>query len=359
MRIKVAGRVGMAVAGLIGVAGLAMPAAGQIDPAMQPSLEGEIAWPEASNAAPIYWRAFFSYSTSEDLKGVDWGAMRELDDATGYELSATELEQLAKAEGVIATALRASGVEPCNWEIDYDQGIGALLPHLGPMRNLTRLFAADVRRCVGEGDLDGAVDRLVAMHAFSRSVRGDGVLISSLVSCAIANLAADETTELLARVDLTAEQKERLIGALDAYGEEDPFAVKAAIANEGVWMTAWLAQEIREGRLRKQMDFLFSMGDGGNSGEIERISRMADEALIEDLRQCRQYYADAVSIWDQADAADRLAALGEMVMGGRYGRFATILAAALEKSKQSDDRCRAALADSRREIESDATAGED
>jgi hypothetical protein len=356
---KFSRRVGSGVAVVAMLAGLAAPAAGQLDPSIQPSLEEAVVWPEPTNAAPIYWRAFEFYQHHPDLKGVDWSEMLAVDDASGYGLSEEQLALLGHAEEAIGMALRASRVEACNWEIDYDQGIGALLPHLGKLRNLSRLFAADVRRCVMEDDLDGAVDRLAALHAFARSVRGDGVLISSLVSCAIANMASQQTTEMLARVDLTREQQERLLAALDAYGEEDPFAVRQAMSNEGVWMTAWVAEGIREGRVREQLDYMFSISEEGPAAQIEALKRMSDEAMIDDLRRCRQYYADAVAIWGERDAADRLEAMGELVEGGTYGEFAKVLAAALSKAHQADERGQRTLRESREQVLADEVAQED
>lgn len=349
-RVLVSGVAAVAMA-----AGLALPASAQIDPSVQPSLDEPVVWPTPTNAAPIYWRAFFTFQTNEDLKGTDWSAMLDDDDAGGYALTEEELSKLEQAQGVIAIAMRASKVEACTWEIDYDQGVAALLPHLGPMRNLARLLAADLRRCVVEGDVEGAVARLESIHGFARHCRGDGVLISSLVSCAISRLAMSHTSQMLARVELTPDQQSRLVAALDAYGD-DPFGVRRAVGNEGVWLTAWLAQEVRAGRLGEQLDMLFLATDDSDTAHLEDIRRMSDRSLVEDLRRCRAYYEDALRVWDERDAVARLEVIQSMASEGRYGAFARVLASALTKSHEADDRGRQALGDSREEILADPTA---
>lgn len=319
-------------------------------------IDQPVKWPTPTNAAPIYWRGFMLYTTNESLKGVDWTLLTADDDEAGYPLTPAEIEQLKEAQGIIAVALRARTVPSANWEVDYDQGVGALLPHLGPMRNMARLLSADIRRCVTQGDVDGAVDRFEALHAMARHVRADGILISSLVSAAISNLATTQTSQFLARVELTPDQRDRLLAALDAYGQEDPFAVRQAITNEGLWLTAWLAEKVRDGTLSKEMNLLFSLGDGSDASAIEQIKRLSDDAMIEDLRSCRRYYTDAVSVWDEPDAGDRLEALEVLVQEGHYGRIAQVLAAALGKSHAADLKGQAALDASRAEILGDPPA---
>lgn len=350
------------LAGLLALlSGTALAAAAPTPPAIVAPLADEaldrpIRWPAPTNAAPIYWRGFMLHATNESLKGVDWTLLTADDDEAGYRLTSAEIEQLSEVQSIIATALRARSVPSANWEIDYELGVNALLPHLGPMRNMARLLAADIRRCVTENDIDGAIDRFEALHAMSRHVRGDGILISSLVSAAITNLATTQTSHFLAQVELTTAQRDRLVAAVDAYGKDDPFAVRQAITNEGVWLTAWLAEKVREGSFTQEMDMLFSLGDGSDAGAIERIKRLSDDAMLEELRSCRRYYADAVSVWSETDAVDRLEALEALVQEGHYGRIAQVLAAALSKSHAADQRGHAALEASRSEILADPLA---
>lgn len=338
---------------LVSAAGLTQTLTAQVVRLPDVPLEGPVTWPQATNAAPIYWRAFFSFQTREDLKGTDFSAMLAEDDASGYFLSPEEAQKCEAAQEVIAAAIRASKVEGCAWEVDYDQGIAALLPHLGPARNMVRLFSADIRRCVQEGDIEGGVERLIAMHAMARHMRVDGVLISSLVSCAIANLATTQTSLFLAHAELTASQRDRLVSAIDSYSE-DPFAVQQAIVNEGRWLTAWLAEQIRNGEFRGHAsEYLSLSGVVGGDEHVYKIMRLSDDALMEDLRSIRRYYDEAVTVWNDPDAGDRLELLGQMVEEGHYGTMARILTAALSKSHAADTRGRSALESSRAEILSD------
>jgi len=340
-------------------AGLAQTVSAQVVRFPEAPLEGPVAWPQATNAAPIYWRAFFNFQTREDLKGTDFSAMLAQDDASGYFLSSEEVEKCEAAQEVIATAIRASKVEGCVWEVDYDQGIMCLLPHLGPTRNLARLFSADIRRCVQQGDIEGGLDRLVAMHAMARHLRADGILISSLVSCAVAHLATTQTSDFLAHVELTAAQRDRLVAAIDSYGE-DPFAVQQAVTNEGRWLTAWLAEQVRTGEFRSHAsDYLSPSGVAGSDEHVIKVMRLSDDALMEDLRSIRRYYDEGVALWNDRDAGDRLEILGEMVGQGHYGTLAKVLAAALAKSHAADSRGQTALQTSRAEVLNDPITPED
>ncbi|MCA9288620.1 MAG: hypothetical protein KDA05_08545 [Phycisphaerales bacterium] len=313
-------------------------------------LEGPMVWPVKENAAPVYWRAFMLAATDDELKGTDWSAMLRTPGQGDYALTEAETTAIGHASGVIGALLKAAEVEGCDWEVDYEDGIGALLPHLGPLRNGARLLAVDVRRCVAEGDLDGAVDRLVAMHALARHARVDGVLISSLVSVAISSLTADQSSFLLGQVAITAEQRDRLLAAIEAYDGQDPFAIRAAVRNEGQWLTAWLAEMARQGRLREQLDQFFALGEGNDAGELERLRRMSDEEVVADLLLCRGYYDDVLAVWNERDAVERTGLLGETIPQGRYGRFAQFLVPSLAKVREADDRGRAHLETSRREL---------
>lgn len=338
---------------LVAAAGLSQTALAQPVQIQNVPLEGPITWPTATNAAPIYWRAFYSFQTNEQLKGTDFSAMLDEGDASGYFLSEEEVEKCRSAQEVVQTALRAASVEPCSWEVDYEQGIMALLPHLGPTRNLARLFSADIRRCVQEGDIEGGLERIIAMHSMARHMRVDGILISSLVSCAIANLATTQTSLFLAHAELTKAQQDRLIAAIDAY-EQDPFAVQQAVANEGNWLTAWLAEQVRSGEFRSSAaDFTSMIGAGHNDEAMFKIMRLSDDALMEDLRSIRRYYTDAHALWNERDAGDRLEMLGELVEQGHYGTLAQVLTAALSKCHTADTRGQEALETSRAEVLND------
>lgn len=351
---------GLAAFGLAALAGLAMPAFGeqaaQAGSRQAEALPPERAWPAPTNAAPIYWRAIHLYSNSAELKDADWSSMLTSDDESGYELTGSEREQIAKAGLMIEMVLRASRVEACNWEVDYDLGIEAILPHLGPIRMMARLLAIDVRRCVMEGDLDGAVERLGAMHALARHLRSDGVLISGLVSCAIVSMASDQTSQFLARVDLTSEQRGVLLASLDAHDESDPFGVRASVLNEGNWLTYWLEREILAGRFAERAREFLDHGAEGADETMAALRRLSNEALIEDLRECRRYYAEAHAMWNDRDAGDRLEMLGRLVEQGRFGMIARVMAAALSRAHSADWRSRNAIESSRREILSDPLA---
>lgn len=75
--------------------------------------------------------------------------------------------------------------------------IGALLPHLGPMRALTRLLSADTLRAAEAGEGETAQANIIAMLGIARQADEHALLINGLVRLSLQKLAYRRVQDVL------------------------------------------------------------------------------------------------------------------------------------------------------------------
>lgn len=149
---------------------LASPAGFAVDPPASPP-----------NAAEGYRAAFALW----DALPVD--LRQRLADATGdpavFAGSVPSLAaDLAAARPTLEAFLAATAVETCDWELDRSEGFAMLLPHLAPMRSLTRLASLEATAALADGDARRAAGALEAISRGTTHLAADPVLIDSLVA---------------------------------------------------------------------------------------------------------------------------------------------------------------------------------
>jgi len=88
--------------------------------------------------------------------------------------------------------------------------IGILLPDVQAMRDLARGFSARAQIRLGDGDLDGAIDDIVACYQLGRHVEKRFFLVEGLVGIAIEGIAANIPYDLNSEIRANAEQLKRL-----------------------------------------------------------------------------------------------------------------------------------------------------
>lgn len=105
------------------------------------------------------------------------------------------------------------------------EAIGILFPHLGQLRQLTRLLRADGYAAIREGDGDRFAADISALISLSKQVRKPDALISSLVGAAIATIPGDLVRDALAsKPDLLSDSQLRdLAHQLAALGSAQDF----------------------------------------------------------------------------------------------------------------------------------------
>lgn len=144
----------------------------------------------------------------------------------------------------------AAGRESCRWELPLrEQGFHTLLPHLSPMRGISRALYVRARVQLARGDVPGAIRSLRVVFTMARHLNEQAVLVQSLVSAAVAAQALAGVREAAGVADVP-----NLYWAL---GDLPRPMMDARAAME--WERAGLVYTLPQ--LRKVRDGTFTDGD--------------------------------------------------------------------------------------------------
>jgi hypothetical protein len=254
-------------------------------------------------------------------------------------LPSAELSQrLIDHQDISYTLMRAAKIDACDFGIEYSQGIGALLPHLGKLRGAGRFLAADSRRLIQAQKPDEAADRITAIFAMSRHATGDRLLISALVCNALHTLACAQVDYIINSGQLTAQAKSRLLAAMDKFNVPDPFGIKAAVAGERYWAVVWIRAQVNgPGGPKVLTEQILPLLDDQPDSEDAKVLKAMDVATINaDLDKADRFYTAAIEAFSLPDAANRLYGLQTKAAGGEFGVIAKHAAPALGKCYTSN-----------------------
>lgn len=262
---------------------------------VQDNLAAEFADP--TNAALVYSRAWLSLS-DDLLRRAGNSGERTFD----WRPDEKTTQDLAMHQVQIEALIRATSIERADWGIEYSQGIQAMLPHLGKMRQSARLLGADARRLLDLGQNAPATSRVVAMLSMPRHCSHDGVLISSLVGGAIATLGAEEAEVLLASNKLDDRDRQRLIDAIDRLlSDADPFGVAKALRGERHLFLRWLqTQSLGKGSQSGQviaelMKPLVNVGE--HRAALDQVGRLNEVGLKSEFNKAEKFYDQIETAW--------------------------------------------------------------
>jgi hypothetical protein len=111
----------------------------------------------------------------------------------------TELKQLI-GQDVITLALsiveQGTQRESCRFNLDYDDGLYTLLPHIPDLRNLARIFCAKIYLEAENGNSDTAWEMFQTYLKFADALRTEPIIISQLVRIAMVKLSCDTIMKL-------------------------------------------------------------------------------------------------------------------------------------------------------------------
>lgn len=305
---------------------------------------GEIDFPrgdkDPTNAALLYYKVWidpyfkdFKEPCNEQFQSSDaaWRPSPEL------------CKLLKDHQGFIAMVLRATQAPECDFGIEWSQGIGTILPHLGYSRSLARILGTDARRCMMEGKFDEAAERVAAIYRLAGHVAKDGVLISGLVSAAIVTLADSQVTVLMSNTSLTVNGKQMILTEAKRLQEADSFGIKSGIAGEKRWTCDWLRGYAKGPEAGKLIAAQITPLADPNVGEPinDAIGKMTETEVGAELDRCEKLYADVLAMWDLPDAKERLKVIESRLESGEYGTIAKVLTPAVGKALSSDTKIHA------------------
>jgi hypothetical protein len=148
----------------------------------------------AANASLKYWQAFAQLPPRDDAQQkrlADWRTT-PLDDAA---------RKLAGESDKSFLYLRRGAALPrCDWSLDYEDGVGLLLPHLDKARTLTLFACLRARIALDDGRPADGLDDVLAAIRLGRHV-ADPIMVCLLVDLSIESNAADALALLLPKLD--------------------------------------------------------------------------------------------------------------------------------------------------------------
>ena len=214
-------RLGFLVAPLAGLA-LCAPASAQ------PTPKGD------DNAALKYWQAFGLMPTlAKDQEKVlhEW-------EKTPLNPAAHVL--IDQGKNSLKYLHRGAKLARCDWSLDYEDGVGLLLPHAGKARALAQLAALRARSEFEKGDAKAGVADVVAMLHLARHVQTDPILIDQLVGYAIEMIAVQAAAPYLPGAkDALGE----LATTLDGLPPRTPLARSLELENQS--FLGWMIRELK------------------------------------------------------------------------------------------------------------------
>lgn len=307
---------------------------------------------DPTNAALVYWPTFTSLAEDSRVKLGDAyeGFKQDLYARPNADIS----KLIASNSEMVDQIIRASRIREADWGVEWSQGIRALLAHLGKLRMTARFLAVDARRLVVEGQIDAAAERVAAMHRIARHASADGTLIGALVGASISNIACTETEMLLADGRLTAQGKLDILNAMAWFDVPDPFRIRYAILGERQWTVGWLRQCCKGSDAGKTvLSLMADVADEKTQATLatSNLNAMDEAALHAELDKLDAFYTEAIAAWGAPDAAVRIRTLNDQASAEKYGVFFTILAPALQKTYESDQKARTRLNDVRARVQ--------
>jgi hypothetical protein len=234
---------------------------------------------------------------------------------------------LANVQGVFANIQRGSMQETADFGLDYEHGFELLLPHLGPLRQITKAARTDAMVRLQSGDTSGAAERLATLYRMAGHSGDDRILISSLVGQAIFS-AADQTVQYGAdNGSFNAADATQLLGATKSLGTDDPFQYLESVAMEQEVAVNWLSDKFDEAETPEQFAQFLATFDGDHPQWQELA--LDEDAFNESLNQYDTVMTRVVEAFANPDAEAAKAALDQIAGELERGEHGPLAAAVI------------------------------
>jgi hypothetical protein len=192
--------------------------------------------PQGNNAAVVYTQAFAKYaghnmenklplvSNSYNVKLPPRGEPLPEDMKT--DISA----YLAANAEALEFLHKAAAIDGCRFDLDFSQGYGMPLPHLGKLRQATQLLELQALMKVEGGKPDDAAMAIADSFGAARALQNEPVLISQLMRLGVISISVSNLERVLSRSTLGDQQLTDLSNAIAS--QENPEALIRGLAGE-------------------------------------------------------------------------------------------------------------------------------
>lgn len=163
----------------------------------------------ATNAALQYWQAFSQMPTL----GKDERML--LGPATNESLHKPEVEKLVTSSQMSLKYLHRGVKKPaCDWGLDYNDGLGLLLPHLAKGRDLALLAALHAQYEYQRGNKQALHDDAFAILTIGRHIGRDPIMICLMTRYATEDIAIDLLAPYIPEIKASHERSVAMFEAL-------------------------------------------------------------------------------------------------------------------------------------------------
>lgn len=324
----------------------------------KPAYPAHYVRPEDRNAALAYWAAIQAMGPElpTKVREIDWEALGATIDPAQMPPAYKAVIELNLTDAVAEQFVRAARMRKVNWEIAYDEGLSALLPHLGSMRAGARFMRFAARQAMVDGRPDLAVERLTAMLGMARHAGGDPILISGLVGQAIASTAAAEARALASTGRFTPAQRDQLVAAFRAL-QNDPISMKAAVEGERDIFLSWVGQTYSPAGGGRALAERIAPVTTNDPAKAAALANLSSADFLRDLARARTAFDEILAAWDKPDAQQAIEAVENRATKGEFGVIATVLLPSVSRARGAADRFRNELSSTIEALEKAPTAG--
>ncbi|MFL5338870.1 MAG: hypothetical protein ACJ8F7_01785 [Gemmataceae bacterium] len=248
----------------------------------------------SENAALSYWQAF-----PQLPKLTDADASKLYSDCLTMPIDAHVKEMLASEQTRYAFRMmhRAAARKQCDWDIAYEEGIGALLPNVGASRTLAGVACLRARLEFEQGKIAEAVDDVLAGLAMARHVSDNGVFIQLVVGYGIEHRMIETLALFIPRLDAQAiKSLKARLDALPSGGNP-----VSAMAFEVKACPDWLERKLKEAKTPDEAlafisGLMLQQGDSPKKGPEKSRAFLQEcggtaEGVLKCIGEMRHFYA--------------------------------------------------------------------
>jgi len=258
----------------------------------------------SGNAALKYWQAFALLPT------LDKDEHKLLEQWNKAPFDAAALKLIDRSSRSRLYLHRAAKIQRCDWNLNYEDGILLVLPHLGKARNLASLTALHARHEFEQGHGKAGAEDVTALLNLARHLETDPpLIIQCLVGYAIEAVAIQTAAPYLQ--ELKSVLPETASAALD--GLRSGATLRQMVLKEKQVGGQWLIRELKEAEGRQQgswrdlwKEVLSAPGEGDRvDRELVKSAKTFEQAvkMLEDLLPMYDELADLVALpWKDFDA---------------------------------------------------------
>lgn len=301
---------------------------------------------EQRNGALKYWEAWgvISPDLSKRASDVDWDAIKGV---TEWDALPAEFRALADEplDSIANSLENAANHGRCNFELQWEDGVMTLMPHLSKMRGAARVMRVAARVDLAKGRPEKAAKGMAVVLKSAQDTSRDPVLISSLVGIAVADLALSEIEVQADSGKLTPAAKSTLLTALRGIDTVDPMNTRASVVGEKEAFVPWVEKQFEGEKPGQNLMDLVDLENGVRKDEAKAyFGSLTKETFRKDIARIRQAYDALLVAWDKPGGKAELDAFSKKVEAGEYGTLAKYFLPSIGNAKAAQEKFRARLA---------------